>query len=85
MNPRQLLDDAVAMLEAGGVESARNDAEILLSHVIGVPRALVASSARPHPEQLAVFRQMIERRASRVPLQHLIGRAGFRYVDLVSC
>jgi release factor glutamine methyltransferase len=82
MNPKQLLDDAVATLEAGGVESARNDAEILLSHVLGVPRAMVALTARPQPDQLAVFRAMIERRAARVPLQHLIGRSGFRYVDL---
>lgn len=82
MNPKHLLDEAVATLEAGGVESARNDAEILLSHVTGVPRALVALTARPMPEQLAVFRKMIDARASRVPLQHLTGRAGFRYVDL---
>lgn len=82
MNPRQLLDEAVAKLEAGGVESARNDAEILLSHVTGVSRALVALTARPAPEQLAAFRRMVEARATRVPLQHLTGRAGFRYVDL---
>lgn len=82
MNPKQVLDDAVATLVAGGVESARNDAEILLSHVLGIPRSMVALTARPQPDQLAVFRAMIARRASRVPLQHLIGRAGFRYVDL---
>lgn len=82
MNPKQLLDDAVATLEAGGVESARNDAEILLSHVTGVPRALVAVTARPIAEQLDVFTRMIEARAARVPLQHLTGRTGFRYVDL---
>ena len=82
MNPKLLLDQAVATLEAGGVESARNDAEILLSHVTGVPRALVAVTARPMPEQLAVFTRMVEARATRVPLQHLTGRAGFRYVDL---
>lgn len=82
MNPRQLFDDAVATLEAGGVESARNDAEILLSHVLGMPRALVAVSGRPQADQLVVFRRMIDARASRVPLQHLTGRAGFRCVDL---
>ena len=43
---------------------------------------MVALTARPLPDQLVVFRAMVERRASRVPLQHLIGRAGFRYVDL---
>jgi release factor glutamine methyltransferase len=82
VNPKQLLDQAVAKLEAGGVESARNDAEILLSHVLGVPRALVSVSARPMAEQLDVFTRMVEARAARVPLQHLTGRAGFRYVDL---
>jgi len=82
VNPKLLLDEAVATLEAGGVASARNDAEILLSHVTGVPRALVALTARPQPEQLTVFRRMIDARATRVPLQHLTGRAGFRYVDL---
>jgi len=82
VNPKELLDEAVAKLEAGGVESARNDAEILLSHVTGVPRALVALTARPMAEQLDVFTRMVEARATRVPLQHLTGRAGFRYVDL---
>ncbi|HUS22675.1 MAG TPA: peptide chain release factor N(5)-glutamine methyltransferase [Aeromicrobium sp.] len=82
MNPKQLLEEAVKTLEAGGVESARNDAEILLSHVLGVPRALVALTARPQPDQLAVFLKMIDARAARTPLQHLTGRAGFRYVDL---
>lgn len=82
MNPRQLLDEAVQTLEAGGVESARNDAEILLSHVLGVPRALVALTARPMPDQVTAFRTMVDARARRVPLQHLTGRAGFRYVDL---
>ena len=82
MTPRQLLDEAVQQLEAGGVESARNDAEILLSHVLGIPRALVPATARPQPEQLTVFHRMISARAARVPLQHLTGRAGFRHVDL---
>jgi release factor glutamine methyltransferase len=82
VNPKQLLEEAVKTLEAGGVESARNDAEILLSHVLGVPRALVALTGRPQPDQLAVFLKMIDARAARTPLQHLTGRAGFRYVDL---
>ncbi len=82
MSPKQLLEQAVETLRAGGVESARNDAEILLSHVTGVPRAMVAIAVRPTPEQLVVFDRMIRARASRVPLQHLTGRAGFRYVDL---
>ena len=82
MTPKQLLAEAAKTLEAGGVESARNDAEILLSYVLGVPRALVALTGRPQPDQLAVFRRMVDARAARTPLQHLTGRAGFRYVDL---
>jgi len=42
----------------------------------------VAVTGRPMPDQLAVFRTMVDARAARTPLQHLTGRAGFRYVDL---
>lgn len=82
MNPRQLLDRATATLEAGGVASARHDAEALLSHVTGVPRALLLVMARPDAVQDRIFAEMIAARARRVPLQHITGTAAFRYVDV---
>lgn len=81
MNVRSLINDAVAQLEEAGVASPRNDAELLLAHVVGMPRSLLVA-ARPDEVQTSVFREMIDARARRVPLQHITGTAAFRYVDL---
>lgn len=77
----RLLDEATQVLEEAGVASPRVDAELLLAHVTGTPRGLLLS-ARPQGPQAQVFRDMVQARARRVPLQHLTGTAGFRYVDL---
>lgn len=78
----RLLAEATEILEAAGVESARHDAESLLSHVTGVPRMSLVGMARPDGIQKDAFLKLIDARASRIPLQHLTGSAAFRYVDL---
>lgn len=78
----RLLEQATADLEAAGVSSPRHDAEALLSHVTGVPRMMLAGSAKPHGRQLQDFQDLVRARATRVPLQHLTGSTGFRYVDV---
>lgn len=81
MNVSRLLSEATATLTEAGVASPRNDAELLLAHVMGMPRSLLVA-ARPDEAQHAAFNDLIAARARRVPLQHLTGSAGFRYVDL---
>lgn len=78
----RLLADATQQLEAAGVPSARHDAESLLSHVTGVPRLSLVSMVKPDSIQRDAFLELIKKRASRIPLQHLTGSAAFRYVDL---
>ncbi len=78
----RLLIEATSLLEAAGVESARHDAESLLSHVTGVPRMSLVTMAKPDGIQKDAFLKLIDQRAGRTPLQHLTGSAGFRYVDL---
>lgn len=78
----RLLIEATEQLEAAGVESARHDAESLLSHITGVPRLSLVTMAKPDGIQKDAFLKLIAQRASRVPLQHLTGSAAFRYVDL---
>jgi release factor glutamine methyltransferase len=78
----RLLEQATTDLEAGGVASPRHDAEMLLSHVTGVPRMMLLGSARLDGKQKETFEAMVAARARRVPLQHLTGSTGFRYVDL---
>ena len=82
MNARSLLTDAEAQLAEAGVASPRVDAELLLSHVTGVPRSLLLVAARPNELQHRSFTELVEARARRVPLQHLTGSAAFRFVDL---
>lgn len=78
----RLLEQATKDLEAGGVSSPRHDAEVLLSHVTGVPRMMLLGQAKPHGRQVQDFEAMIVARASRIPLQHLTGTAAFRYIDV---
>lgn len=78
----RLLAEATDTLEAAGVESARHDAESLLSHVTGVPRMSLITTAKPDAAQKAKFLELVDARSRRFPLQHLTGSAAFRYVDL---
>lgn len=72
---------ATARLVAAGIGTPRVDAELLLAHVLGIPRTQLAA-AHPTAEQAAEFANLVDRRAARVPLQHLTGTAPFRYLDL---
>ncbi len=77
-----LVAAATKRLTEAGVPSPRVDAEILLSHVLGVPRARVLFAVEPAESQVAAFEALVRRRATREPLQHLTGVAYFRHVEL---
>ncbi|MBU2661955.1 peptide chain release factor N(5)-glutamine methyltransferase [Actinoplanes bogorensis] len=76
------LATAVADLSAAGVESPRVDAELLAAYVLGIPRGrlLVVDSLRAG--ELSRFTGLVAERARRIPLQHLLGTAAFRYLEL---
>jgi release factor glutamine methyltransferase len=76
------LADAADRLTRAGVESAASEARQLLGHVLGVEpnRLLLVDSVAA--AQHAAFSALVARRASRVPLQHLTGRAYFRHVEV---
>ncbi|SCL62126.1 peptide chain release factor N(5)-glutamine methyltransferase [Micromonospora yangpuensis] len=69
-------------LARAGVASARVEAELLVAHVLGVPRGRLALADPLAAEQTAHLADLVRRRATREPLQHLTGRAAFRYLDL---
>ena len=81
MKGDRLLAEATQTLTDAGVPSPRVDAELLLAHVTGVPRAMVAGKF-VDARQREVYGDMIAARSRRVPLQHITGTAAFRYVDL---
>jgi release factor glutamine methyltransferase len=58
------------------------DAELLLAHVLGVPRSRLLALSDVHPSAAAALDRLVERRAAREPLQHLLGRAWFRQVEV---
>ena len=89
MNPTsigEILERAVGTLEAAGVPGARVDAELLVGFVLGLSRggvqAKVAVDAGVTVDDVMTISELVERRASREPLQHITGRAPFRSLEL---
>jgi release factor glutamine methyltransferase len=58
------------------------DAELLLAHVLAVPRGRLLVLDDVPDDAVARFTALIDQRADRVPLQHLTGRAPFRALEL---
>ena len=73
---------AVGALRAGGVESPERDADLLLAHVLDLPVGSLVLVDDVTAEQQQEYDALVARRASREPLQHLTGVAGFRHVEL---
>jgi len=81
---REALDSAVDGLTAAGVEDPRLDAELLLGEAMGRERAaLVADpSAEVPPAAARLFGEMVRRRVQREPVAYILGRKGFRRLEL---
>ncbi len=77
---RAALAEADQALATAGVASPRPDAEELASHLLGVGRAELWRHLDAAPP--AGFGDLVQRRALRVPLQHITGTAYFRHLTL---
>jgi release factor glutamine methyltransferase len=73
------LRDAIARLEAAGVDTPRLDAEVLLAHALGVDRTDLYLRPQDPP---AGYADLVERRAAREPVPYITGRRPFRNLDL---
>jgi release factor glutamine methyltransferase len=71
---------AAQRLADAGVPSPRFDAEELAAYVHGVKRGELHSV--PDVEFDALYWEAVARREAREPLQHITGRAFFRYLEL---
>ncbi|MGK8504102.1 peptide chain release factor N(5)-glutamine methyltransferase [Nocardia asiatica] len=79
---RPVINDAIETLRTAGVHSPQADAEHLAAHVLGVERTRLALTPLVAPDELAQFRALVDRRAQRIPLQHLTGTAVMGALDL---
>jgi release factor glutamine methyltransferase len=80
---REAIVSATETLAAAGVDSPEHDAKALAVHVLGLSKPSDLLLADGFDETQAVaYLDLVARRAQRVPLQHLIGTVGFRYIEL---
>ncbi len=86
-----VLEAAAARLARAGIDAARHDAKLLLAESAGrslsdVDKAVLMDDAfsqfAPSPEARGAFESMLARREAREPLQHIVGHAPFRYLEL---
>ncbi len=76
------LAKATARLAEAGVASPRVDAELLAAHVLGVGRGRLLLIDTVRGDEARRFTALVERRARRIPVQHLLGTAAFRHLEL---
>jgi release factor glutamine methyltransferase len=79
------LVSATDALRAAGVDAPRLDAELLLAEAMGIGRAsLIANpEVEVEPPAARAFGEMVRRRLRREPVAYILGRKGFRNIELV--
>jgi release factor glutamine methyltransferase len=81
---REALAASVDALTAIGVEDPRLDAEVMLAAATGRERAALVAGpeAEVAPAAARLFGEMVRRRLRREPVAYIVGRKGFRRLDL---
>jgi release factor glutamine methyltransferase len=79
----QLLIEATQILQEGGLDTPRLDAELLLGHVLGLNRAQIHAhlDQRLDAAELESCRELIERRGQHEPVAYIIGYKEFYGLD----
>jgi len=78
------LGAATDALRAVGIEDPRLDAEVMLAAATGRERAALVASpeAAIPPAPARLFGEMVRRRLRREPVAYIVGRKGFRHLEL---
>ena len=85
MTVRDALGGAVPALAAAGCDTPQLDAELLIADALGIERAaLVMDGETPVPPSAArLISERIRRRVAREPVAYILGRKGFRHIELL--
>jgi release factor glutamine methyltransferase len=80
----EVIKKTTGFLDGKGVENPRLDAELLIGHVLGLPRMqLYMQFERLLTEaELEKIRPVVKRRGQREPLQYILGEVEFFHVKL---
>jgi release factor glutamine methyltransferase len=81
---KDALQGAATAIAAGGSETARLDAELLLAHVLGVARErLLIDDLVVEGPAVRAFQDAVRRRSvEHEPVAYIVGRRGFRHLEL---
>ena len=82
---RDALEGATTAIGAAGCETPRLDAEVLLAHVLDVPRErlLLDRDLSVAGPSVRAFQDAVRRRAVlREPVAYIVGHRGFRHIEL---
>jgi release factor glutamine methyltransferase len=81
---REALTAATDALRAAGIDEPRLDAELLLAEATGWDRARLAANPGVEipPPAARLFGEMVRRRLRREPVAYILGRKGFRHLEL---
>ena len=79
---RDVLFDAEHRLSAVGIPSPSVDAAEIVAFVLGIRRNRLFLQDQITVEDKVRVEQLLAKRLSRVPLQHLLGTTGFRRIDV---
>ena len=79
---RDVLVDAERRLAAVGVPSPSVDAASIVAYAMSTTRSRLFLQDSMTSDQRVQVEKLLARRLSRVPLQHLLGSAGFRRIDV---
>lgn len=82
MRTAEVLVLGAGTLRSAGVGSPRHDAEALLAHLLEVPLTQVSLVEELSAARRGRYWDLVARRAAREPLQHITGRAAFRYLEV---
>lgn len=85
MTVLEIIQRSSAFLERKGVESPRLQIELMLAHMLQLPRLnLYLNFNRVLADgELDTIRGLLQRRADREPLQHILGSASFCGLEMV--
>jgi len=80
----EALGSATDALRAAGADSPRLDAELFLAAATGLERARLAAhpEAGVDPPDARAFGAMVRRRVRREPVAYILGKKGFRRIEL---